>query len=336
MFYLEKYQLHLHRHHLYLLALRENDARSRFGILRHDIKSVSSNLRGYGDLLQHLIRQAHFVAPEMVKFQADMQALGTTLQDLAQQTEDDWQTRSEEDAQAHLALYWEKHAVVEDMFALVKQSEAVEDDVDRLFDKQIALPQMLDRHANQLWALYDVLVNPGKMDIPDNIVHLEKAIRDAQTKAKDGDLEGLETLIDASVSPSDYFRGIAADALQYFKDDRAVAMLMNLLFDEDEYIRGVAANSLGQLKDTQAVPLLIAALDQKFEQKHTLGTIAEVLGTMGDERAVEPLIDVLEKLVRRSRGLADKQTQPLSAIYNALRLIGGNKANNAVERYFGS
>jgi hypothetical protein len=334
MFYLEKYQLHLYRHHLPLLAMREESAKARFHLLLHDLKPVSSSLRGYGDMLRQTMQQAQFVTPELVDFHANMQSLSTTLQEVDQQTRSDWQSLSEEEAQANLALYWDRRDAIDAMFALEKQSSVVEGEIDRLLNQKISLTQMLERNANLLWALYDVLINPSKMDIPETIVQREWLIRDAQTKAKEGNLEGLETLIDASVSPSEYFRQIAAETLQYFKDTRAVAMLMNLLFDEQEYIRGVAAHSLKQLKDTQAVPLLISALDQKFKDGHELGMIAEALGAMRDERAVDPLIDVLEKLMRRSRGLGDRQAQPLAGIYNALKAIGGDRANAAIERHF--
>ncbi|PLZ96397.1 glycosyl transferase family 2 [Fischerella thermalis CCMEE 5268] len=93
--------------------------------------------------------------------------------------------------------------------------------------------------------------------------------------------------------------------------------LCEALFDERYRIpsggyplRRQAARALGQLKNPQAVPALIAALACD-DDLHLREAVIQALAAIGDQRAVEPLLKLLQS----------HQQQPLEALIEALATL---------------
>jgi len=72
-------------------------------------------------------------------------------------------------------------------------------------------------------------------------------------------------------------------------------MYEKLFIDEGTgvYVVGQVANVLGELGDKKAVETLIGALENK--SKYVLSQVANALGKLGDKRALKPLKQALEK-----------------------------------------
>ena len=90
--------------------------------------------------------------------------------------------------------------------------------------------------------------------------------------------------------------------------------IISLLKDENDEVRGNAAQALGSIGDDKAIEPLKEAL--KDESKYVRGSAADALGRIGDAKAIEPLIEALKDESERVRGCAA----------DALGLIGDAKA----------
>jgi len=124
-----------------------------------------------------------------------------------------------------------------------------------------------------------------------------------------------------------------ADAVSNFKDDvyfkymgemiatgfgfgSELSVLISALQDEDDDVRRDATKALGEMGDSRAVEPLIVVL-QEDEDEGVRAGAAEALGVLGDIRAVEPLIQTL--LEDGDRGVRESAAK-------ALGLIGDNRA----------
>ncbi|MFX1449784.1 MAG: HEAT repeat domain-containing protein [Promethearchaeota archaeon] len=97
-------------------------------------------------------------------------------------------------------------------------------------------------------------------------------------------------LIKALKYPKWYIRRDAAKWLGKLKEMKAAKSLIQLLKDEDRYVRDNAKDSLINL-GSNVVELLIPYL--KDENNNIRGNVASTLGLIGDKRAIEPLIPLL-------------------------------------------
>ena len=75
-------------------------------------------------------------------------------------------------------------------------------------------------------------------------------------------------------------------------DIRSVGALVRALCDEDCYVRQEAASALGAMGDPRAVEALIELLEED-DDEDVREEVAWALGKIGDARAVEPLIRAL-------------------------------------------
>ena len=89
-----------------------------------------------------------------------------------------------------------------------------------------------------------------------------------------------------------HVRKYAAVALGKIGDDRAIAPLVNALSDEDSDVRWKSLMALGKIGEPAVEPLLNAFENEDWQMR---GRAAEVLGKIGDERAIEPLVNALNK-----------------------------------------
>lgn len=74
----------------------------------------------------------------------------------------------------------------------------------------------------------------------------------------------------------------------------AVEPLLKVLETGDWKVKSMVAEVLGKIGDKRAVKPLLKLLYNKNQNKYVRGHIIEVLGKIGDERAIEPLIKALD------------------------------------------
>jgi len=109
------------------------------------------------------------------------------------------------------------------------------------------------------------------------------------------DVRALEPLIAALNDADELVRASAVVGLAALKETKATDALIGLLqTDKDKYLRRQAASSLGTIGDKRAVDPLISELDSDGV---VLWDAAHSLGQLGDSRAVGPLIAALAREV---------------------------------------
>lgn len=102
-----------------------------------------------------------------------------------------------------------------------------------------------------------------------------------------GDERGYEPLLKAISDKDWHVRKYATIALGKIGDERAILPLVNALNDEDSDVRWKAITALGNIGKPAVEKLLNAFETDDWQVR---GRVAEVLGKIKDERAVEPLI----------------------------------------------
>ena len=83
----------------------------------------------------------------------------------------------------------------------------------------------------------------------------------------------------------------AAEALGQIGSEKAIAPLLSVLNDKDNIVRGCVARALGQFEKT--LEPLLRRLQDKREKSYVRGSAAEALGQIGSEKAIAPLLSVL-------------------------------------------
>jgi HEAT repeat protein len=103
----------------------------------------------------------------------------------------------------------------------------------------------------------------------------------------------VERLVRDLRDPDRFVRRQAALALGQQREPGAVAALIDLLSDQETVwdAAGDAAWALGEIMDARAVPALIAALEKPFVR----GRAIEALVKLHDGRALGPLIDLFAR-----------------------------------------
>ena len=158
-------------------------------------------------------------------------------------------------------------------------------------------------------------------------------VRDSAASAlgRIGDPRAVESLLIALKDPySSYVRAKTAEALGEIKDARSVGPLIEVLQDASGQVGAAAANSLGQIRDNRAILPLLSALNSSIRKEarealvkfgsdavEPLTTILETddwiavqeavkaLGEIKDVRAVEPLIQEIQKGGARETWVAE-------------------------------
>jgi hypothetical protein len=183
------------------------------------------------------------------------------------------------------------------------------------------------------------------------------------------DRRAVPVLLEAARHPNADVRGAALSSLGWAADDRGLQAAIHRLDDDDDRVRraaieclaelgspvaanalakhladprdtGATATALAWLKDPRAFDPLIAVLDRPYDSGNVYRGSIIAFGWLGDDRAVEPLAAVLERLGDRCVA-ADGQIPPrpdwpahtqAASAGDALRMIGGNEAESAIER----
>lgn len=94
-------------------------------------------------------------------------------------------------------------------------------------------------------------------------------------------------------------------SVRELKAKRDVEGLIKALEDGREKVRQIAAKALGEIGDKRAVEPLIRLLEHESEYGVVLRTAVDALGNIGDKRAVTPLTRILEcQRIRKATELA--------------------------------
>jgi HEAT repeat protein len=89
-------------------------------------------------------------------------------------------------------------------------------------------------------------------------------------------------------------------SLGQMNDIESVELFRTCLHDADDSIRSAAIHAVGRVKDIESVPRLIQLLSDKSENplasEHLVcDSVAEALSLIGDERAIQPMAQMIEK-----------------------------------------
>ncbi len=128
--------------------------------------------------------------------------------------------------------------------------------------------------------------------------------------ARIGDQGVVPDLISMANSPKSGgpfgMRFYAAYALGALGDRRAIPVLIQGLQDKDKFVRSSAAQAFGQLHESSALPTANKGRWLIDKNELVRWCAAQALGTIGDRRAVKPLIAGLKRQERRCTGAVRK------------------------------
>src|SRR5690606_37590671 len=88
-------------------------------------------------------------------------------------------------------------------------------------------------------------------------------------------------------------RRAAIEILNQTKDERAVNFLIQATRDKDWWVSERAVDALAEIGSKKALPTLLELLETG--NARSLPTIARALGKIGDPRAIEPLVKLLDR-----------------------------------------
>lgn len=131
------------------------------------------------------------------------------------------------------------------------------------------------------------------------------------------------------------------------KEDRAIDALLNALQDQEDRapdggfpLRRNAAKALGKLENKKVVPALIHCLD--CDDYYVRESAAQALEMLGDERAIAPLMKLIENMLNQDQllPLAIETVQgkphlnePFEAIIEALGTLQAKKAISLINPF---
>lgn len=114
-----------------------------------------------------------------------------------------------------------------------------------------------------------------------------------------GDKKALQPLINALDDKEWRVRKVVAVSLGKLADEKAVKPLLKTLNDDDADVQRKTIEALEKMGDSAFQPLM--DLFEKEENWYIRTKAAEVLGDIGDKRAVKPFLEVLSKKKKKDR-----------------------------------
>ncbi len=181
---------------------------------------------------------------------------------------------------------------------------------------------------HDIWAVIDVLTTPS-LELPayvGNWLRFRNSI-DIQTLHSRPD--ALAYLHEALQNPISEIRLEAAILLRRCPDKQSVPSLIAVLHDTDPIVRGEAAETLGMLGDQSAIEPLIECLKYRDSRWGP----AWALGQLRDLRAVEALSRALEEEMADLNG-PPRFLRVTVNLRNALEAIGGLEAEKTLKRFW--
>lgn len=111
-----------------------------------------------------------------------------------------------------------------------------------------------------------------------------------------GDQRAVEAFIRALLEDKSWeVRSKVAEGLAKLGDPDAIPHLLAALNDDEDMVRGHAATSLGVLGGVEMFETLLNILNDKNEDGYTRSCAAKGLAAIGDQRAIEPLLQALQE-----------------------------------------
>lgn len=169
---------------------------------------------------------------------------------------------------------------------LLKDKRAVEPLINALKDKDV------DVRWKAAWALGNIgdkkAIGPLIFALQDEYWPVRRFA--ASALGKIGHAKSVRSLINALNDEDWHVRKYAADALGKIGDERAIEPLVNTLNDSDGDVRWKSVIALGKMENAAVEPLINALESDDWKIR---GRVAEVLGNIGDKRALQPLINAL-------------------------------------------
>ncbi len=205
----------------------------------------------------------------------------------------------------------------------------------------LAVPRILDRLSsetdpNREAPLRSLIVTQGETALPHILSaidgHDERRARMGIRLA--GELQNptvLPVLLEALRVPDLSRRIETIRALSFLPGEESRRALMDALASDLEEIAAAASEALATTDGIDAVPVLLDVLEESVQSTRTkLGrTLIEVLGRLGDERAVPRLCAILERrpVLRRAHWRAIQL-----ATVDALAILPTKEARRSIER----
>ena len=307
-------------------------ARERLSTLYFDIQQPMSSIRGVSSFIWYSVERARKdqgILEEVQVFCDDLKGLSDTLQHLHEDTRN--RENSEEAAQNALSTYWSHRHLADQAFELAGQLTILRASLEGIVSGLDFLIVSLSNAANHLWADLDIFANPGELQIPQEVQDAVKLYVD-MGEAESRSAEKLRLLLKGAVSPFSEVRALAGILCRHYPEDKVVETMCMLLNDPSDKVVRETADSVSYVRSPRLIPALIQNLQREFIDPTDVGWIGEALSHIPDERALAPLIQVLEQLTVNPS--ADRSIYPIAGIRRAIQAIGGSKATETLKHYF--
>lgn len=156
----------------------------------------------------------------------------------------------------------------------------------------------------------------------------EAAIKDLSKKYDEQVVQLLISLLEKNTSTK--FKEGACRIFQKLKPREASGVLIKCLSDDDEGVRYHASIAIGAIDDFKEIKPLLKKLKQKSTDPILRSELINILGNIGDEKAIDSLINILlhdsDKFVRHHAARAlGKIGNPKAA--NVLRQVANKEKN---------
>ena len=323
-----------YKFHFALASYHDHKAprRERLSTLYFDLHQPMTSICSISTLLRmsiELVRIEQTIPEALQELCDELKALCDTLNRLHQDVRD--REDSEEAVQNALDNYWNHRYLADQVSELAQRLKGFRPSLVGIvqgFDFWIT---SLSNAATHLWADLDIFANPGELQIPDE-VREALALYLQMHHAEIGSNEMLRLLLEGATSLFYEVRAWAGVLCRHYPEDKVVETMLRLLNDPSDKVVRETADSVSYVRSRRLIPALIQNLHREFIDPTDVGWIGEALSHIPDERALAPLIQVLEQLIGNPS--ADRSIYPIAGIRKAIQAIGGPKATETLKHYF--
>ncbi len=174
----------------------------------------------------------------------------------------------------------------------------------------------------------------AKIKVPEALPPLEQLLTDADVTVRQYAVEGIGALQSPSSvphlerlvrDPDEGVRQACAYALGQIGVSECLPLLMILLRDSDPAVTTSAVEGLERI-GTPAVETLVTTLEEEAENPEMLLKLVRVLGSIGDIRSINPLLEVFEDTTVQVR---DRIAEALVAVDR--KLVDGGKISTLIK-----
>jgi hypothetical protein len=316
-----------------LASYREAPPTERLRLLCHDLHQPITTFCGISDFFRFSVDQVEpeRVVPESVQdLCEELRHLCETLHRLHDEIRD--QEASDATIQAALNTAWNHRSLVDQVLKLAERMQGLRDPLEGIVESLDVWIRSLSRAAHYLWVDLDVFANTGQLHIPEEVHAALRLYREID-HAELGSSELLRLMLKAATSPFPALRLKVGVLCRHYPEDKVVETMSVLLHDPSEQVVAWTVDSVRYVKSRKLLPALVENLDRVFDERAYLGWIGEALSHVPDERALEKLIKILDRLMENPA--IDTSIYSVAGIRKAIQAIGGTQAEEALKRHFG-